>query len=177
MAKIHYPKLQQWLDEGISQSEIARRFKVNPSSVCKAVRRLNKGNAKVVTHKAIPAIVDNKIDIMQQIKTLNETLHRELRWIKNNINGVGGASAIEDIVARTKLQDQMIKYTAEIRKQMGTLLNVAKTLYNAEEVQAFQQIVINAIGEADPVTKKKIISELQQAGSVERSIRVTSGIF
>jgi hypothetical protein len=84
---------------------------------------------------------------------------------------VGGASTIEDVAERAKLQDQMVKFAAEIRKQMGTLLDVAKTLYNAEESRAFQHIVINAIGEADPDTKKKIISKLQQAQSIGRVIK------
>jgi non-homologous end joining protein Ku len=165
MAKIHYPKLQKWLDEGISQAEIARRYKVNPSSVCKAVRRLNKGNAKVVTQKAIPAIVDNKIDIMQQIRGINEKMQRHLDLIDEEISKDG-----QDAKDKMQLRDQMVKYVAEIRKQMSTLLDISKTLYNAEEVQAFQRIVLQAIGEADPDTKKKIISELQKARSVGRAI-------
>jgi hypothetical protein len=176
MAKIHYPQLQQWLDEGLSQAEIAWRFKVNPSSVCKAVRRLNKETARIVTHKAEPAIVDKKIDIIGQIKVLNAKCHQEIQWIEDKMNGVNGAKAIEDLAKRKILQDQMLKLVAEVRKQMGFFLDVAKTLYSAEEVQAFMEEVIKAIEDADPVTKKRIISKLQEARPVRRAIQETESL-
>jgi IS30 family transposase len=168
--KIDYHQLQGWLDEGLSQARIARRFGVNPSSVHKAIKRRNLEYAKVANVKAVPAIVENKINILQQIKSINETMHNELEWVKKTIK----TEAAEK--ERIKLQDQMIKFVAEIRKQMSTLLDVSKTLYNAKEVQAFQQIVMNAIGEADPGTKKKIISKLQEERSVRRAIKGTESL-
>jgi hypothetical protein len=164
--KIDHIKLQELLEQGLNQVEIAKEFGVVKSSVCKAIKRHNLAIAKVATaSEATPVIVEQKIDIMQQIRGINEKMQRHLDLIDEEVGKKG-----QNTKDKIQLRDQMVRYAAEIRKQMGTLLDVAKTLYNAEESQAFQQIVINAIGEADPDTKKKIISELQQARSVGRTV-------
>jgi len=161
--KIDHVKLQELLEQGLNQVEIAKELGVVKSSVCKAIKRLNLAVAKVATAaEAAPVIVEEKIDILKQIQSINATINGELDWIKSQIDGS------ED---RIKLQDQMVKFAAEVRKQMSTLLDVAKTLYNAEESQAFQRIVLKAIEDADPGTKEKIIQALHEVRSVGRAMK------
>ncbi len=156
--KIDHVKLQRLLEQGLNQVEIARELGVVKSSVCKAIKRLNLSVAKAVTaSEAAPVIVENKIDIMQQIRGINEKMQRHIDRIDMEVAQEEGTKD------RIQLRDQLIKYAAEIRKQMSALLDVAKTLYNAEEVQAFQEIVLKAIEEADPATKEKIIQSLHRA--------------
>ena len=155
--KTDHNRLQELLDQGLNQVEIAKELGVAKSSVCKAIKRHRLTIAKVATTtEAVPAIIERKIEILKQIKSINDTTFRELDWIKKTIKGT------MDDRDRIKLQDQMIKLSAEVRKQMGTVLDVAKTLYNAEEAQAFMRIVLQAIDDADPATKEKIITKLQE---------------
>jgi IS30 family transposase len=164
--KIDHTKLQELLEQGLNQVEIAKELGVVKSSVCKAIKRHNLAIAKVATaSEAAPVIAQKKIDIIQQIRGINEKMQRHLDLIDAEVGKKG-----QDTKYKIQLRDQMIKYAAEIRKQMSTLLDISKTLYNAEEVQAFQRIVLQAIEDAHPVTKEKIIQALHEVRSVRRVI-------
>jgi IS30 family transposase len=164
--KIDEKKLIKLCEAGKSQGQIAKELKVHKATVSRAVKRMNLAVAKAVVKKQdiAPVIVEEKIDIIKQIQGINRTINCELDWIKQEIDGSDD---------RLKLQDQMVKFAAEVRKQMSTLLDVAKTLYNAEEAQAFQRIVLQAIEDADPGTKEKIIQALYEIRSVGRAIRIS----
>jgi IS30 family transposase len=158
--KIDHTKLQELLEQGLNQVEIAKELGVVKSSVCKAIKRHNLAIAKVATaSEAAPVIAQKKIDIIQQIRGINEKMQRHLDLIDAEVGKKG-----QDTKYKIQLRDQMIKYAAEIRKQMSTLLDISKTL------QAFQRIVLQAIEDAHPVTKEKIIQALHEVRSVRRVI-------
>lgn len=60
---------------------------------------------------------------------------------------------------------------ADAQEVSSIVLDVAKTLYNAEEVQNFMKAVVECFKEADPATKEKIISNLREARPVRRAIQ------
>jgi hypothetical protein len=159
--KIHLPALEELLREGIHQSEIARQLKVSKQAISKAVRRLKRQNDQAAISVSTPVIkvlVGSKIDGMKQLKKINDVVIHEINLLHQKIKDAEGKE-------RETLITQRLKHVAEVRKQLGLLLDICKELYNAEEVQHFQQTVLATIGEVDENVKDEIIRRLKSLRS------------
>ena len=163
--KIPLFQLERLVSEGNGVSEIARKLGVTKGAVSKRLKSLKVAISKDVALRSAPRIVDRQINAMDQLKRINGLINGELDYIEENIKTAKGRSRVE-------LQEQRLKHVAEIRKQVSLLLDIAQTLYNAEEVAAFQQIVLEEIGNASLETRERILQRLNQA----RAIRSTIGL-
>jgi len=99
---------------------------------------------------------------MGQLKRINDLINSELDYIETNIQAATGAD-------RKDFQRQRLEHVAEIRKQLSLLLDITKTLFDAEEVAAFQQMILEEIGRAAPEVQDRIVSRL----NARRAIRST----
>ena len=160
--KISLIQLEQLVSEGNGVSQIARKLGVTKGAVSKAIKRLNIAFTKDVALRTAPKIADKKIDAMGQLTRVNDLINDELNYIQTIIQTTSGPE-------RKELQAQQLKHVAEVRKQLGLLLNIAEALYNAEEVAAFQQIVLEEIGNAAPDVRDRILHRLHE----RRAIRST----
>jgi len=155
--KISLPEVEKLLREGIHQSAIARQLKVSKQAISKVVKRLKQENdrsALSVSPPVIKALVGSKIDGMRQLKKINDTVIHEINFLNQKIKNAQGEE-------RETLAFQRLKHIAEIRKQLGLLLDICKELYNAEEVQRFQQTVLETIGEVDENVRDEILKRLK----------------
>ena len=155
--KIHLPDLEKLLREGVHQSEIARQLKVSKQAISKAVRRLKRANDQAAISVSAPVIkvlVGSKIDGMKQLKKINDVVIHEINLLHQKIKDAEGKE-------RESLIAQRLKHIAEVRKQLGLLLDICKELYNAEEVQHFQQTVLATIGEVDENVKDEIYQAIE----------------
>jgi transposase-like protein len=162
--KIPLFQLERLVREGNGVSEIARKLGVSKGAVSKWLKDLRVGITKDVVLRSAPQIVDRQLNAMDQLKRINGLINNELDYIEKNIRTAKGEE-------RKELQEQRLKHVAEVRKQLGLLLNIAQALYNAEEVAAFQQTVLEEIGHAAPEVKDRILQRLNQ----RRAIRSTIG--
>jgi transposase-like protein len=162
--KISILQLEQMVREGNGVSEIARKLGVSKGAVSKRLKDLRVGITKDFVLRSAPQIVDRQLNAMDQLKRINGLINNELNYIEKNIE-----TAIGD--QRKELQDQRLRHVAEVRKQLGLLLDIAQALYNAEEVAAFQQSVLEEIGHAAPEVRDKILQRLNE----RRAIRSTIG--
>ena len=160
--KISFIQLDQLVRSGKSVSEIAMQLKVTKGCVSKALKRLNVAITKDVALRSAPEIVDHQIDAMGQLRRINDLINSELDYIESNIQTATGAD-------RKDFQRQRLEHVAEIRKQLNLLLDITKTLFDAEEVAAFQQIILEEIGRAGPEVQDRIVSRL----NARRAIRST----
>ena len=180
--KISLPEVEKLLREGIHQSEIARQLKVSKQAISKVVQRLKQQNdqaALSVSPVVARAIVGSKIDGMRQLKKINDVTIHEINLLNQKIKDAD--AALREInpdeknkngneQEREGLVFQRLKHIAEIRKQLGLLLDICKELYNAEENQHFQETVLDTIGEESEDVKNKIIGRL-------KSLRSTRSVF
>jgi hypothetical protein len=160
--KISLFQLKQLVMEGYGVCEIAHKLGVTKGAVSKALKRLNIAVTKDVALRTATKIADKKIDAMGQLTKVNNLINDELDYVQNIIKTSSGTE-------RKELQAQQLKHVAEVRKQLGLLLNIAEALYNAEEVAAFQQIVLEEVGNAAPEVRDKILHRLNE----RRAIRST----
>ncbi len=161
--KISLPEVEKLLREGIHQSAIARQLKVSKQAISKVVMKLKQQNdqsALSVSPTVVKAIVGSKIDGMRQLKKINDVVIHEINILNKKVKD----ATEED---RGDLVFQRLKHIAEVRKQLGLLLDICKELYNAEEVQHFQQTVLDTIGEVDENVKNEILRRLKQLRSTQ----------
>lgn len=164
--KISLPEVEKLLREGVHQSEIARQLKVSKQAISKVVKKLKRQNDQAaisVSAPVIKALVGSKLDGMKQLKKINDVVIHEINLLNQKIK-----DAKED--ERKSLTAERLKHVAEVRKQLGLLLDICKELYNAEEVQRFQQTVLQTIGEVDENVKNEIIRRL-------RTLRSARSVF
>lgn len=162
LKKISFIKLDQLVRSGKSVSEIAGKLNVTKGAVSKALKRLNVAITKDVAMRAAPKIVDHQIDAMGQLKKINDIINGELDSVNQNIQTATGEN-------RKDLQRQQLEHVAEVRKQVSLLLDISRTLFDAEEVKAFQNIILEEIGRAAPEVQDRIVTRL----NARRAVRST----
>ncbi len=155
--KIDIIELQKLIRDGKSQSEAARLLKVSKQAVNATLKRLKRQNDRSALSVSPPvarALVGSKIDGMRQLKKINDVVIQEINLLNQKIKTAQGEE-------RENLTTQRLKHVAEIRKELGLLLEICKELYNAEEVQHFQQTVLDTIGEESEDVRNEILRRLK----------------
>ena len=161
--KISLVQLERLVREGNGVSQIAKKLGVAKGSVSKRLKDLRVGITKDVVLRSAPQIVDRQLNAMDQLKKINGMISGELDYIEKNIETATGQE-------RKDLQEQRLKHVAEVRKQLGLLLEIAQALYNAEEVAAFQQSVLEEIGHAAPEVRDRILQRLNERRAIRSTI-------
>lgn len=162
--KIDVIELKRLVDEGLKQVEIAKRLDVTESGVSRKMKELKLSVASNVTLQKAGEIVDRKIDALDQLFKINQAINGELDWILENTDDT------TDKKSRKEWQDQKIKHSQEIRKQLQLQLDIYRTLYDVEAVRGFQKEVIDAIGRASPEIREQIIHNLQERKAIRGAI-------
>ncbi len=144
---------------GSSVKEIAEKLGVGAPAVSKRLKALNISITRDVTLRGAPKLVDNEFNAMNQLRKVNAMINKELDHIEQEIDGAAG-------IERKDLQDQRLKHVAEVRKQISLVLQIAQVLYNVDEVKAFQEEVLTAIGEAAPQVRSAILQNLQRRKAI-----------
>ncbi len=163
--KINIAELEKLIRDGNSQNQAARIIGVSKQAVSATLKRLkaqNERSALSVSEPVVKALVGSKIDGMKQLKKINDTTIHEINFLNQKIKNLQGDKKEDENggnngAERDKLVFQRLKHIAEIRKQLGLLLDISKELYNVEEVQRFQQTVLDTIGEVDENVRNKIV--------------------
>jgi hypothetical protein len=157
-------QLERLVRKGKGVSEIAAELGYSKGAICKAMQRLSMAVTKDVALRSAPEVVDKKLDAMDQLKHVNTLINQELDFIEGQIEAASAET-------RKLWQDQKLKHVGEIRKQLSLLLDIAQTLYNAEEVAAFQQIVLEEIKNAAPEVRERIAQRLNEARAIRSTLQ------
>jgi predicted transcriptional regulator len=167
--KINIAELEKLIRDGNSQGQAARLIGVSKQAVSATLKRLkaqNERSALSVSEPVVKTLVGSKIDGMKQLKKINDTVIHEINFLNQKIKTVDALICVPDLDVKIKVEKekereylvfQRLKHIAEIRKELGLLLDISKELYNVEEVQRFQQTVLDTIGEVDENVRDKII--------------------
>ena len=147
--------VEKLVSEGKGVSEIARELGFSKSGISVACKRLGLAMNQDLTLRTAVEIADKKLDCMAQLLRINEVVNDELTYLQKLVQ-----KANED--NRAQLEKRMLRHTREIRGQLRLFLNIAKTLYDVEQVAEFQKIVLEEIGKADEETRQRIIERLNQ---------------
>ena len=152
-------QLERLVSKGLGVSQIADELGFSKGSISKALKRLNVAVTKDVALRSASDVVDQKLDAMGQLTHVNKLINNELDHIEESIQGASEKQ-------RKDLRNQKLRHVAEVRKQLGLFLNIAQTLYNAEEVAKFQGVVMEEIGHAAPEVRDRILQRLQRRRAI-----------
>lgn len=196
--KITDDQLLQAVSEGLGGSEIARRFKVAPSTVSTRLKRLNVTVGKDISLRSAPKVVDKQIDAVGQLQKINSAAHELLdllmAWtrgepeairimesqVKKIAFGEPGpdGKVMEFDVREAKMKDPRelaLKCMAEIRGQLKLQLEIFQALYDMQAVAEFQKTVLEVIASVDPAVRDEIVRRLAKARAVRSSLDLDAG--
>jgi len=186
--KISNTQLEKLVRDGNSITEISKKLEVTRSAVWKRLKAIDVAVTKdVVLHHA-GEIVERKIDAIEQLQKINdyanELLDLLMRWNRGDEDAL---QVLETQVATKKVRvgDQVdfvreyrfkdprelaIKAMQEIRSQLNLQLDIFKTLYDMAAVAEFQKEVLEAIRDASPEIRDRIVRRLQERRIVRSTL-------
>ena len=141
------------VERGLSQREAAVHFGVSEAAISKRVKLLGldrQRRSAAVAH--IDAATDRGLDLVGQLRRLNEQINAELEWALAEARTPGGN--------RKDLQDTIVRLAGEVRKQLAFALDVLQALHDMDEVARFKEEVLNAIGQVSPEAREEIVRRL-----------------
>jgi len=153
--KVDLERLEILARQKVSGAEIAKALNVSPGAISKNLKALNFACTKDVTLRAATKINDRKLNAMARLERIAKGIEDELSYVENTMKTTSGEE-------RREWEGNHIKYNAEVRKQISLLREIALTLYNVEEVEAFKKIVIEEIGGCDEEIRRKILDRIRQ---------------
>jgi predicted transcriptional regulator len=185
--KISFVQLERLARDGNGVSQIARILGVTKGAVSKALKKLDFAVSKDVALRSAPEIVDKNLNTVEQLQKINdyanELLDLLMRW---NRGDKAALQALESQVKRVKIgeseelevkeikfkdpRELALKAMAEIRGQLKLQLEIFQALYDMTAVAEFQKEVLQAIGEASPDVRDKIVHNLQKARAIRSTL-------
>ena len=186
--KIDRVKLNQMLQRGKPQHEIAQHFGVTEGAISKAKKELNVAVVKNVALESAHKIVDRHLDTIGQLQKINqnanELLDLLMRWSRGDQEALQilesqvrkvKVRGSEEEVTEYRIKDPRelaLKAMQEIRGQLNLQLDIFKTLYDVQAVAEFQKEVLTAIGEVDQNVRARIIQRLKEGRIIRQSIEL-----
>lgn len=147
LEKVTDHQIQELLDGGVSQSQIARLCHVNEGTISRRVKAIRKqsqvaASSSEVATRALNSMWDTK-------GAAEENFRRCLLLIDE----------CEGATEKTRL-------LGEIRQHIQFGVQVIATLYAAQEQQAFMDEVMNVLDECEPGTRARMLARLSERRSV-----------
>lgn len=151
--RIDKKQLRRMLADGKSQVDIARHFGVTRSAVSKAAKELHIAVVRDVTMENAHRVVSKNLNAVEQLARINEKANEFL-----------------DAAIEAEDNGAVLSFMREIRGQLALQLDLLRSLFDLRIVEEFQGEVLNAIGEASPETRRRIIERLRQKRAVRSLI-------
>lgn len=180
--KILLDEIGRLFAEGKGVSEIAKRTGFTKGAISKALKRLNINATKSVTLYHAGEVVKKELNAVEQLQKINDSANELLDLLMRWSRGDNEALQIlesqvrkvrvrgsEEEVTEYKFKDPRelaLRAMAEIRGQLNLQLEIFKALDDHQAVAEFQREVLEAIGEAAPDVRNRIIQNLKKAGTV-----------
>lgn len=184
MGKIEDLELEKLMDQGLKQAEIAKHFDVSRAAVCKKIKRLSQSKTKVTVLEKAGQIVENKLDAVDQLKKINsyanELLDLLMRWNRGDNTAL---QVLESQIANKKIRigkktkwvkeykftdprQLALRAMGEIREQLRLQMEIARTLYDVQEMKNFQEEILNVFRDVSPELREQIIRKLKERRAI-----------
>ena len=164
MARFSDEQLHELIQKDFSLAQMARRLGVSKSAVSQRVKKLGVAVCKDVQMRSAPAVVDRELNCFDQLKRINAVTHQELETLRQQCADAGDGELLKDH------RDLILKCVKEIRAQLSLQHEILASLHSIQMIEAFQKEVLNAIAEADPATRDKIVRTLEQRRALRSTI-------
>ncbi len=188
--KIDRVKLNQLLNAGKSQREVAQVFGVTEGAISKARKQLNIDVVRNVALETAHKVVDKNLKTLDQLQKINAYANEVLDLLMRCTRGDDEALQIlESQVRKVKTckgrgapvikeyrfrdpRELALRAMAEIRGQLNLQLDIFRAMSDLETVREFQMEVLSAIAEASPELRDRIVKRLKEARALRCSIQI-----
>ena len=154
-AKIDLRKLDQMIRAGKTQREAAQVFKVTEAAVSKAKKQLKTNIVRTVGLEKANEVVEGHLDMMGQLRKINQAITGELDRAKQTVVGVEGRD-------QRAIQETIVKLSAEVRRQLEAQMKIFEVWTDMKVVAEFQAEVLSILDEMEPGTRDEIIRRLKE---------------
>jgi len=195
--KIDPEEMMRMVKDGRTDSEIARRFDVTPMAVNYRKRTIIK-HLTAIPDVQKSELSRHNIDTVNQLRTMNDHIIAEMkrcqRLITREDDVVLKREKLEDQVKRhpedtelakklrdmaggnfnniLKIQDNIIKISGEVRKQIELQVKIYETIFNVQMVSEFQEEIIEILRQVEPELKDMIIKKLRERRSLRGLVQL-----
>ena len=137
--------LRDYLRMGLPQNEIAKLFKLTKGAISQRVKKLERQAVAKHPEKAIAAHTS-----LWNTRVAAEENYARALALLDECEGPGDKARV----------------LSEIRQHLQFAMAVMETLYNIQEVQAFQEEVLTVLEECEPGLRERIISRLREKRTI-----------
>ncbi len=163
--KIDIRKLDKLLRSGKTQRECAQVFGVTESAVSKAKRQLKNVIIRTASLEKGHEVVESHIDMMGQLRKINEAINDELDNAKTAATDAKGKD-------RLSLQEIIIKLSGEVRRQLEAQLKIFEVWHDLKIFAEFQTEVLAILDEMQPGARNEVIRRLQQGRALRGLVNI-----
>ena len=163
--RIDLRKLDQLLRSATPQNEIAKMFDVSPAAVSRAKKRLKNNIIRTVSLEKANKVVESHLDMMGQLKMINQAINEELERAKQSVITANGRD-------RLAFQDIIIKLSAEIRRQLEAQLKIIEVWHDMKVFSEFQAEVLAVLDEMQPGVRDEIIRRLKERRALRGTVSI-----
>ena len=189
-SKIDYRELNQMLRAKKSYSEIAKHFGVSKGRISQAKKEMRNNINKVTVLEKAADVVHEHLDIMAQLRKINEDANRMLdlliRWqegdpealrvLESQIKTVKFGKNGEEIdIQKVKMKDPReltLRCMAEIRNQLKLQLDMYESYLEFNDRKRFQAEVLRILDEFEPGVKQRAINRLKDRALLRGAVIV-----
>ncbi len=155
------------VEAGLTVTEIARRLNVSKGAVSQRLKRLKLAVAKDICLRSAGEIVRGEINALHQFQSMNEKANELLERALDSL-GADDPSCAEGADSR----EIALKIMREIRGQLKLHTHMIESLNNMKMVADFQTEVLEAVGEASPDLRERIVKKLRERRAVRSGIEI-----
>ena len=154
--RIQVEDVQKLVAEGItSAAEIAKRLGANRSTTWRIMRDLGLARASDLALQEASKFHRRQLDAVAQLARINEAIEKELIWVQKELRDKEGDD-------RRLLQQDQIRHTAELRKQLSLALDIYRQIDFAREFEVFKEIVLVELGVCSDELRDRVIARLRE---------------
>jgi hypothetical protein len=150
--KLSDSKLLEMVDGGLSYQSIGDQYGISRQAIQKRMVKLRGKMVAATCATGAKQLVDNRIDVLARLREIHD----------KTLGLIETAEGNDDY-------DLMLKSLGEVRQQLRLCADLLCMVADVQNVQNFQKAVLEAIGEADEPTQRKIIESLNRAKSLRES--------
>lgn len=133
-------------EEKKTQTEVAKMFGVNKSSVSRALKELKPALASAVALESAHKVMQKSLDVVDQLYKSNQVIDTMIQDLLSKLKGE--QTKTPDLKANKEIRLVIKDLEEERRKQLGFQMEILKTLTNFQSISEFQSAVLDTLGEA-----------------------------
>jgi hypothetical protein len=164
MGKIDKKRLKSLFRSGMRNKDIAEYFGVTPGAISQHTTDMKRSEHRAVILEKTPQFIQSHLDVVEQLKKINDAITFELDKAKGEADLASGAE-------RIKFSRLIVELSSEVRRQLDSQLKIFELWHDASVISEFQNEVLDILESVKPGTRNEIINKLKQRKVIRSTVK------